>query len=180
MCKKILTDLFMGGMLAGIVAPALAVDTGSITFTGKIVPDSCVVDVNGAGGEGMVTFNQLSKTAFGADKKVGDSQSFAITITGCDEAVQNLNIKFDGASIPGYNEEVLQPGGEAKNVGVRMLPEGSSNYVKFDGSEPDVALNKANVGNVIFNYKAEVIQVGSTAPTAGDYSAQATYTLLYR
>ena len=58
MCKKILTDLFMGGMLAGIVAPALAVDTGSITFTGKIVPDSCVVDVNGAGGEGTVTFNQ--------------------------------------------------------------------------------------------------------------------------
>lgn len=52
--------------------------------------------------------------------------------------------------------------------------------MKFDGSDPEAALNKTNVESVVFNYKAEVIQVGSTLPTTGDYTAQATYTLLYR
>ncbi|MEF3628191.1 hypothetical protein V4S85_12240, partial [Citrobacter freundii] len=36
--------------------------------------------------------------------------------------------------------------------------------VKFDGSDPEAALNKTNGESVVFNYKAEVIQVGSTLP----------------
>ncbi|CAM7535891.1 MULTISPECIES: fimbrial protein [Citrobacter] len=180
MCKKILTSLFVSSVLAGAAMPALAVDTGTVTFNGKIIPDSCAVDVNGTSTNGTVTFNNLSQTAFGADKKVGDSQSFAIILTECDAAIANLNIKFDGTRVAGYGEEVLQPTGTATNLGVRMLPEGSSDYVKFDGSEPDDSLNKANGESVVFNYKAEVIQVGSTLPTTGDYTAQATYTLIYR
>ena len=111
---------------------------------------------------------------------MGDSQSVAITLTECDAAIANLNIKFDGTRIAGYDDEVLQATGTAQNLGVRMLPEGSNNYVKFDGSDPEAALNKTNGESVVFNYKAEVIQVGSTLPTTGDYTAQATYTLLYR
>ena len=179
MCKKILTSLFVSSVLAGAAMPALAVDTGTVTFNGKIIPDSCAVDVNGTSTNGTVTFNNLSQTAFGAEK-VGDSQSFAIILTECDAAIANLNIKFDGTRVAGYGEEVLQPTGTATNLGVRMLPEGSSDYVKFDGSEPDDSLNKANGESVVFNYKAEVIQVGSTVPTTGDYTAQATYTLIYR
>ena len=180
MCKKILTSLFVSSILAGTAVPALAVDTGTITFNGKILPDSCKVDVNGTATNGTVTFNNLSQTAFGADKKVGDSQPVVITLTECDSAIGNLNIKFDGTRIAGYDDEVLQATGTAQNLGVRILPEGSSNYVNFDGSDPEVVLNKANGGSVVFNYKAEVIQVGSTLPTTGDYTAQATYTLLYR
>ena len=180
MCKKIIISLLVSSAMATVATSAFAVDTGTVTFNGKILPDSCVVDVNGTATNGTVTFNNLSQTAFGEDKKVGDTQSFAITLTECDAAVANLNIKFDGTRVAGYGEEVLQPTGTATNLGVRMLPEGSSDYVKFDGSEPDDSLNKANGESVVFNYKAEVIQVGSTLPTTGDYTAQATYTLIYR
>ncbi|WP_368893812.1 fimbrial protein [Kluyvera ascorbata] len=180
MCKKIITSLFVSSVFASVAAPAFAVDTGTVTFTGKILADSCVVDVNGTATTGTVTFNSLSQTAFGIDKQVGDSQSFAITLTDCDAAINNLNIKFDGTRIAGYDDQVLAPTGQAKNVGVRVLPEGSSSYVKFDGSDPEAALNKANGQGVVFNYKAEVIQVGSDLPTVGDYTTQATYTLIYR
>lgn len=180
MCKKMLTSLLIGSALVGVAVPALAVDTGTVTFNGKIIPDSCVVDVNGSATNGTVTFNNLSQTAFGADKKVGDTQPFAITLTECDEAIKNLNIKFDGTRIAGYDEEVLQATGTATNLGVRVKPENGANYVKFDGSEPDATLNKANGESVVFNYTAEVIQVGATLPTTGDYTAQATYTLVYR
>ncbi|EPQ6908886.1 fimbrial protein [Citrobacter freundii] len=180
MRKKIITSLFVSSVLATVAIPAFAVDTGTVTFNGKILSDSCKVDVNGSTTNGTVMFNNLSQTAFGADKKVGDTQSFAITLTECDNSINNLNIKFDGTRIAGYDEEVLQTTGAAQNLGVRMLPDGSSNYVKFDGSDPEASLNKAYADSVVFNYKAEVIQVGSTLPTTGDYTAQATYTLIYR
>lgn len=176
MCKKYLAAM----LLAAVVTPAMAVDTGTLTFNGKIVADSCSVDLNGAVTNGVVTFNNLSQTSFGADKKVGDTQPLAITVKNCDSAIQNLNIIFDGTRISGYDEQVLAATGDAKNLGIRLQPEGSSSYVKFDGSVPDAATHKANGESVVFNYTAEVIQVGTTLPTAGDYTAQATYTLVYR
>ena len=180
MYKINISTLFAGCLLAAVVTPALAVDTGTVTFSGKIIPDSCTVDVNGATTSGTVTFNPLTQTAFGSDKKVGDAQHFAITVGACDAAINKLNIKFNGTRITGYDDEVLQATGTAENLGVRLLPDSSSNYIKFDGSDPDVATDKTNSGSIVFNYTAEVIQVGSTLPTTGDYSAQATYTLIYR
>ncbi|MEB0950294.1 fimbrial protein [Citrobacter sedlakii] len=180
MCKKSVLSLLAISLTAALSAPAMAVDTGTITFSGKILNDSCVVNINGTATNGTVTFNDLSATAFGADKKVGDTQKVEIALTECDASVSKLNVKFEGTRIDGYSDEVLTTTGKAKNLGVRLLPEGSSSYVKFDGSEPDSSLDKANSANVAFNYTAEVIQVGSTAPTVGDYSAETTYTLLYR
>lgn len=180
MSKKTISRIIIGSVMAASISSALAVDTGTITFNGKIVADTCAVDVNGSTTNGSVTFNNLSQTSFGSDKTVGDKQPLALTITKCDAAIQNLNVTFAGTRISGYDEEVLQPTGTAKNVGIRLLPEGGSSYVKFDGSVPDSVSNKANGSSVVFNYSAEVIQVGATAPTAGDYTAQATYTLIYR
>ena len=86
MCKKIIISLLVSSAMATVATSAFAVDTGTVTFNGKILPDSCVVDVNGTATNGTVTFNNLSQTAFGEDKKVGDTQSFAITLTECDAA----------------------------------------------------------------------------------------------
>lgn len=180
MSKKMLSRIFISGVLAAAAAPALAVDTGTITFNGKIVADTCAVELNGTATDGVVKFNTLSQTSFGSDKKVGDTQPLALTITKCDSAIKNLNVTFSGNRISGYDDEVLQATGDAANVGIRLQPEGSSSYVKFDNSVPAEASNKANGTNVVFNYTAEVIQVGEELPTAGDYSAQATYTLIYR
>lgn len=176
MYKKYLATL----LFAAVVTPAMAVDTGTLTFNGKIVADTCEVDVNNATTNGIVTFNNLSQTSFGGDKKVGDTQPVAITVTKCDSAIKNLNVAFSGTRISGYDDQVLEATGVAKNLGVRLLPQGTSSYVKFDGSEPDSAVRQANAESVVFNYTAEVIQVGTTLPTVGDYSAEATYTLVYR
>jgi P pilus assembly protein, pilin FimA len=180
MSKKMLSRILISGVLAAAAAPVLAVDTGTITFNGKIVADTCAIDINGATTNSAITFNNLSQTSFGADKKVGDKQPLALTITKCDSAIKNLNVTFAGTRISGYDDEVLEAAGTAKNLGVRLQPEGASTYVKFDGSVPDALTNKANGSSVVFNYTAEVIQVGADLPTVGDYSAQATYTLIYR
>ena len=50
---------------------------------------------------------------------------------------------------------------------------GGANDVKFDGSVPDASTDVDNAGSItptIFNYTANVIQVGNNAPTAGKYA----------
>ena len=181
MFKKYLLPLCAGVLFAFTVSAVKATDTGTINFEGRVVADTCEVFVNSSRTNGTVTFRNISQTAFGEDKKVGDAQPFTITVKNCDSNISFLNIKFNGERIVGYDDEVLQPTGSATNVGVRVLPAGGGGYIKFDGTEPMIAAKQFIAGSdTVFNYTAEVIQVGSALPTAGDYSAAATYTLTYR
>ncbi|HGY3716064.1 TPA: fimbrial protein [Citrobacter gillenii] len=181
MCKTPLSALFMSAMLVGGASPALAVDSGTVTFNGKIIEDTCNVTVNGDATNGTVNFSDLHPSVFSIDNSVGESQSFDIALKDCDKNVDNMNIKFKGTTISGKSEEVLQPSGDATHVGIR-LKDWTGAAVKFDDSEPVTASNKAikDTGAATFTYTADVVQVGDVLPTAGDYTAQATYTLLYR
>ena len=179
MFKKHLPSLIISVLFT--TAPAFATDTGTITFTGRIVPDTCEVDINGSTTDATVTFRNLSKTSFGSDQKVGDRQPFTITVRNCDVNVSKLNVTFVGATVSNYNNEVLaMSSGSATNVGIRISPENTSTFIAFDGTEATTEKVHAQDTDVVFNYTAEVIQVGDTAPTAGDYTANATYTLVYR
>ncbi|MEK0207756.1 fimbrial protein [Klebsiella michiganensis] len=183
MCKKTLASLFTGALLAVSISSAFATDTGKVTFSGKILPDTCSVDINGDATNGTVTFNDLTATAFNGNDSVGDSQPFSIKLTGCDANVQSMNIKFSG-NLVDSNTEILQTTGDAENVGVRVVMDDGTTNVKFDNSDPASSTNKAwssEAGTeVVFKYTAKVVQVGAVAPTTGDYTADATYTLIYR
>ena len=76
---------------------------------------------------------------------------------------------------------MLQATGTATNVGIRLL-DWSNAAVKFDGSEPLTGSDKqlGTTGETTFSYTAKVVQVGDAAPTAGTYTAEATYSLIYR
>ncbi|MFV0261963.1 MAG: fimbrial protein [Kluyvera sp.] len=181
MCKKIRPGLIAAVLFAGATAPVFAVDTGTVTFNGKIIEDTCNVKVNGTDQDGTVTFSDLYASDFTGDDTVGDSQAFDIALTDCDTTIKNMNIKFEGTTAAGKNEEVLETIGGAKNVGVR-LEDWTSTAVKFDGSMPATASDKSvfGTGAATFSYTAKVVQVGQEAPTKGDYTTQATYSLIYR
>lgn len=74
--------------------------------------------------------------------------------------------------------------GSATNVGITVTNKnGGANDVKFDGSVPDASTDVDNAGSItptIFNYTANVIQVGNNAPTAGKYASSATFEVFYR
>jgi len=180
MFKKYLLPLIAGTVFAAVIPSTKAVDTGTITFTGKIIPDTCNVKVNDAGADGTVMFKTLSQTSFGVDQQVGDRQPFKITVSDCDATTINkLNIKFTGTRIEGYGDQILATTAADTNLGVRIAPENTSNYIKFDGSASTLDKIVVQGQDAVFNYVAEVVQVGSVLPKTGDYSAQATYTLLY-
>lgn len=181
MCKKILSGLIAAVLLAGSATPVFAVDTGKVTFNGKIIEDTCNVKVNGTDQDGTVTFSDLYASDFKGDDTVGDSKVFDIALTDCDTSINKMNIKFEGTTAAGKSEEVLQTTGAAKNVGVR-LEDSTSAAVKFDGSMPATSSDQSVLGTgaAVFSYTAKVVQVGDEAPTKGDYTTQATYSLIYR
>jgi len=182
MCKKYLSSLVLGALVAASASSAFAVDTGTVTFNGKIVPDTCSIDVNGTDTNGEVNFLTVSTSAFQhTDGGVGDTQNFDIKLTGCPAA--KLNLKFQGDRVSGSSDEVLTTTGTASHVGVRMYQADGTTAVKFDNSEPAASSDQTGDGapdsTYTFSYVAKAVQVGSVDPTEGDYTAMATYTVVY-
>lgn len=189
MKKYIISSVFAGSVMA-ISGSALASgDSGTVNFSGKVVADTCEINVDGSGtNTGTVTFDDTYPSDYSGDGSVGTSKPFKIEVKKCDPLVAKLNLKFTGNTTDSEAKRLendLSGTGNAANIGITVSNEnGTKGDVKFDGTIPDSATDVANdpTGNVasLFNYTAKVIQVGDTAPTAGHYSASATFEVVYR
>ncbi|MBV8042860.1 fimbrial protein [Pluralibacter sp.] len=191
--NKYIVSSFLAGSVAAMLSTSAfssANDSGTVNFSGKIVADTCTINVDGSGtNASTVTFADTYPSDYvGGDGAIGTSKPFKIEVTGCDPLVANLNLKFSGTTTDaGYKrlQNDLLGAGDATNVGITVKNDnGAKGDVLFDGSTPDsttdVANNTDGTTASVFNYTANVIQVGSTAPTAGKYAASATFEVVYR
>ncbi|WP_320700751.1 fimbrial protein [Enterobacter bugandensis] len=190
MNKKIVSTFLAGSVMAALSLPVFASnDSGTVNFAGKIVADTCEINVDGTGtNASTVTFADTYPSDFGADGTVGTSKAFKIEVKKCDPLVAKLNLKFSGTTTDAANKRLkndLTGAGNAINVGIIVSNEnGAKGDVVFDGSVPDTGTDVNNDATgataSVFNYTAKVIQVGDTAPTAGHYSSSATFEVVYR
>ncbi|WP_370967031.1 fimbrial protein [Enterobacter wuhouensis] len=190
MNKSIVTSLLAGSFLAALSLPVFAAnDSGTVNFAGKIVADTCEINVDGTGtNSATVTFADTYPSDFGTDGQVGTSRAFKIEVKKCDPLIAKLNLKFSGSTTDAASKRLqndLTGAGNATNVGIIVSNDnGSKGDVVFDGSVPDAGTDVANdatgAAASVFNYTAKVIQVGDTKPTAGHYSSSATFEVVYR
>ena len=190
MNKSIVTSLLTGSFLAALSLPVFAAnDSGTVNFAGKIVADTCEINVDGTGtNSSTVTFADTYPSDFGTDGQVGTSRAFKIEVKKCDPLIAKLNLKFSGSTTDAASKRLqndLTGTGNATNVGIIVSNDnGSKGDVVFDGSVPDAGTDVANdatgAAASVFNYTAKVIQVGDTKPTAGHYSSSATFEVIYR
>lgn len=189
MGKLIISSVLSLGIITALSVPAIAGDSGTVNFSGRIVADTCVIDVDGTGTtSSTVTFADTYPSDYSGDGSVGTSKPFKIEVSGCDPLVAKLNLKFSGTTSDSAAKRLqndLSGDGNATNVGITVSNEnGTKGDVLFDGSLPvngtDVDNDAAGTAASVFNYTAKVIQVGDTAPTAGRYSASATFEVVYR
>ncbi|WP_139498099.1 fimbrial protein, partial [Escherichia coli] len=136
---------------------------------------------------GTVTFADTYPADYSGDGSIGTSKDFKIELIKCDPLVDKLNLTFSGTTTDAgfLRLENSEAGaGSATNVGITVTNKnGGANDVKFDGSVPDASTDVDNAGSItptIFNYTANVIQVGNNAPTAGKYASSATFEVFYR
>lgn len=176
--------------MAALSLPAFAAgDSGTVNFAGRVVANTCEIDVDGSGTtSSTVTFADTYPSDFGSDGAVGTTKAFKIEVKKCDPLVSKINLKFSGTTTDAAKKRLkndLSGAGNASNVGIIVSNEnGSKGDVVFDGSEPaagtDVANDATGASASVFNYIAKVIQIGNTAPNAGRYSSSATFEVMYR
>ncbi|WP_263070261.1 fimbrial protein [Enterobacter huaxiensis] len=190
MSKYVVSTVLGGALMAALSLPVFAAnDSGTVNFAGKIVADTCEIDVDGAGSNmSTVTFDDTYPADYNGDGSVGTSKAFRIEVKKCDPLVAKLNLKFSGTTSDAAYKRLqndLSGAGNATNVGITVSNDnGTKGDVLFNGSTPEAGTDVANdaTGETasVFNYTAKVIQVGDTKPTAGHYSSSATFEVVYR
>ncbi|MDO8235355.1 fimbrial protein [Citrobacter werkmanii] len=190
MSKGIVGSLLVGSVVAALSMPVFAGDdSGKVNFTGRILADTCEINVDDSGNnDGTVTFADTYPSDYNGNGSVGTSKAFKIEVTKCDPLIAKLNLRFNGTTSDSESLRLvndLSGAGSATNVGISVKNEnGTTSNVKFDGSDPDSGTDVANdaTGEAasVFNYTANVIQVGDNLPTAGKYSASASFEVVYR
>lgn len=189
MNKNISVSLFAASFLMAASYPLYAADTGTVNFAGRIVADTCEINVNSTGSNtDTVTFADTYPSDYTTDGSIGTSKDFTIGLTKCDPLITNLNLMFTGTTTDAGQlrlQNSLSGAGKATNVGITVTNKnGGSTDVKFDGSVPDTSTDKQNdntgATETVFNYTANVIQVGAAVPTSGQYAASASFEVYYR
>lgn len=179
-----------GTLALAPAAQALQSPSGTITFSGKVVGNTCVIQVTGtnsagsasvAGGAatGTVTLPTVYTTAFSGAGTVAGATPFSISLTGCDSSFTTAQTLWQ----PGSN--LSSTGGRLKTgnstVDVQLL---NSSNTAMDlsqttaGGQSSTAANFSG-GAATLNYSAQYYANNATV-TAGAVSTSTQFTVIYQ
>ncbi|RHH96553.1 type 1 fimbrial protein [Enterobacter cloacae] len=149
-----------------------------VTFTGKIVASTCVIDTSSSGSKLAVDFGEVSDKVLSAKDKTSAEKSFNVSLSGCIAAEETREggltgayIKFKGETVG--NESTLKTANDT--VGIQIKQGGD--VIRLDGATPTSTVKFEN-GAATLNFTANYLQIADEVKT-GDASAQANFTVYY-
>ncbi|MDR3427335.1 MULTISPECIES: fimbrial protein [Silvimonas] len=176
--KLISALIIAGGALASQIAAA-APTSGTITFNGALVADTCVVDA-GAGNSFAVTLPSVQTTAFTGVGNAQGTTPFTIALTGCSVGVP-VRAFFSGANINGTTGNLTNLG-VATGVEVQML-NSTNAVINLAGADAtaqgDTLLTTDATGAATLGYSAQYLSTAA-APTAGSVTSNVNYEIVYQ
>ena len=165
-------------LIAAASATVAMADTGTITFNGLVVADTCTTTLTGGATGTAVTLPTVQTTALAAANNTAGQTSFSLSVTGCDAtaATRGIHYTLTPSAYDATNDSLIVNTGSATNVGVEIL-EGAT-PIAFAGAPhqtANVTLNGAGAGSVSLaaQYKA------TGAATAGTVTSALNWTLVY-
>lgn len=96
MNKTLLSTALVAAFAAAAFAPSAQAAGGTITISGKVVADTCVVDVNGGATVVLPTVTTADLSSVGA---VAGATNFNLGLTGCDTHMTSATMGFSGTNI---------------------------------------------------------------------------------
>ena len=167
------------GIAALASQAARATPDGTITFTGKVVANTCVFKVNGGGASNTVVLPVVFTSALSAAGAVAGNTSFTISATGCDTNLASLQAYFSGANVNATSGNLTNTS-SATNVQVQLL----NGSTPMPLNAPTAAAQGSPVGTLsggatTMTYNAQYIAVGGAA-TAGLVNTSVAYTINYQ
>lgn len=176
--RILLASIFAVSAMASQLASA-APTTGTITFNGALVADTCLINGGGTN-DFTVTLPSVQTSALISSGQTAGDTPFAIALTGCSPSVP-VRAFFSSASsgIDGATGH-LKNTGLATNVSVQLLNSansplalnGASAATQGDTLKPTDALGAATL-----NYTARYFASGATG--AGSVNSAVMYEIVY-
>ena len=175
MNKILLSAALIAGFGIAAFAPktAHAVD-GTITFTGKVVNQTCVFKVNGGGASNTVVLPVAFASNLTTAGNVTGNTPFTIGVTGCDPLLTSVQAQFSGTHITASGN-LDNTSGTATNVQVQLLNGLTPINLSTNANSPTGTLSS---GGVTLSYAAQYLAVGG-ASTTGTVNTSVAYTMTY-
>ncbi|HEK2784345.1 TPA: uroepithelial cell adherence major pilin UcaA [Proteus mirabilis] len=167
---------------AAFAGSSMAYD-GTITFTGKVVDQTCSVDTQSKNlavilpTVSVATLNNVATTGL---------TPFTIKLTGCStdkDGAKNVKVYFEPSSadtdLTTHNLKNTATGTKANNVQVQLLNSDAATTIQLgtDSATQDVHPVQIDNANVNLPYFAQYYATGQS--TAGDVKATVNYTIAY-
>jgi major type 1 subunit fimbrin (pilin) len=173
MNKTLLSAALIAGFGIAAFAPQTARADGTITFTGKVVNNTCTFDVNSSGGpNGTVTLPVVFRGALAAAGATAGDTNFNIVVAGCDTNLTSVQERFSGSNVVADGN--LQNTGSATGVEIQLLSGGAPINLQTNAGAPVGTLSS---GGVTLSYTARYF--ATAAAGSGLVNTTVTYTTSY-
>ncbi|AUU39854.1 TPA: uroepithelial cell adherence major pilin UcaA [Proteus mirabilis] len=166
---------------AAFASSSMAYD-GTITFTGKVVAQTCSVNTNDK--NLAVTLPTVSTTTLNENAATAGLTPFTIHLTGCAigmDGAQSVKTYFEPSSDIDVTTHNLKNTAQTKadNVQVQLLNSDAATTIQLgtDSATQDVHPVQIDNANVNLPYFAQYYATGQS--TAGDVKATVHYTIAY-
>ncbi len=183
MKKTLLSAVMIASFgIAALASQAARAVDGTITFTGKVVANTCQFSVNNGPASNTVVLPVVFTSSLTAAGNVAGTTPFTISATKCDTNLTSVQAYFTStANIDGTTGNLKNTGGTAGNVQVQLL-NGTTNVPMPLNAASATAQNSpvgsvSSGGTVTMSYKAQYYATGTATP--GPVSTSVDYTINY-
>lgn len=173
MNKTLLSTALVAIVAATAFVPtAQAANTGTITISGKVLSDTCTVNVNGGATVVLPTVMTNSLSTVGSS---AGTTPFTIGLTGCDTNTTSASMAFSGSNIDAGTGNLKNTVSGGSNVQVQLL-NGASVINASTGTNAPVIAVTGGAGSVAMNAR---YVAASAAASAGLVASTVNFTLTY-
>ena len=178
-----LKQILLAGIAAGAANMAMAT-TGTITFNGEIVTDTCAVSVDGASST-IVTLPTVQTSSLNASGLSTGTTNFSLYVKNCGDAVDARGITLTFTDPNGFdttNNNLLKnfaTATPATNVGIELAT--GSDFaaaIVFAGAPYTTPTHLTSSGAVTLPFSARYTATG--VATAGAVSSTMDWTITYK
>ena len=153
-----------------------AASSGTINFTGKVLADTCTINVNGSS-TSTVALPTVMTAAFGTTiGSTAGATPFTVALTGCDTNTKSAQMAFNGTQIDGATGNLKNATSGGSNVEIQLSS--SSGFINTS-TQANAPLINVTSGAGSTSLTAQYIST-ATATTAGLVTSSVGFTLTYQ
>lgn len=173
MNKTLLSAALVAVVAAIGFAPTAQAAGGTITISGKVLADTCVVAVNGGSTVALPTVMTGALNTVGA---VAGATNFTVGLTGCDTNTTSATMAFSGSNINSGTGNLDNTAPSGSNVQVQLLNGASVINTSDNTNAPVIAVDNTGAGSTTMT--AQYV-AATAAASAGLVSSSVDFTLTY-